>query len=121
MSNFTFLQAEWPLLHESAVKAEALVHADARAACFYARRTLELAVALLFPSRRREGLGVGLRHKAAHSNRAIPPVQSNCATPQLPPSACFGLCYQVPNAAGNLAGRSRSDSSSLILYVANNG
>ena len=48
MSNFAFLQTEWPLLHESAAKAEALVHADARAACFYARRTLELAVAWLY-------------------------------------------------------------------------
>jgi len=47
MSNFTFLQAEWPLLHESAMKAECMVHTDARAACFYARRTLELAVAWL--------------------------------------------------------------------------
>ncbi len=52
MSNFTFLQAEWPLLHESAVKAEALVHADARAACFYARRALELAVAWLYKNER---------------------------------------------------------------------
>ncbi len=48
MSNFAFLQAEWPLLHESATKAEDLVHADARAACFYARRTLEMAVAWLY-------------------------------------------------------------------------
>jgi type I restriction enzyme R subunit len=48
MSNFAFLQAEWPLLHESATKAEDMVHADARAACFYARRTLELAVAWLY-------------------------------------------------------------------------
>ena len=48
MSNFAFLQAEWPLLHESATKAESLVHTDARAACFYARRTLELAVAWLY-------------------------------------------------------------------------
>ena len=31
MSNFDFLQTEWPLLHESAVKAEAMVHADAPA------------------------------------------------------------------------------------------
>ena len=52
MSNFTFLQVEWPLLHESAVKAEALVHADARAACFYARRTLELVVAWLYKNER---------------------------------------------------------------------
>ena len=48
MSNFTFLQTEWPLLHESAVKAEGMVHTDARAACFYARRTLELALAWLY-------------------------------------------------------------------------
>jgi type I restriction enzyme R subunit len=44
MSNFTFLAAEWPDVHEAAVKAEAAVHPDARTACFYARRTLELAV-----------------------------------------------------------------------------
>jgi type I restriction enzyme, R subunit len=48
MSNFGFLQAEWPELFESATKAEALVHTDARTACFYARRSLELAVAWLF-------------------------------------------------------------------------
>ena len=48
MSNFAFLQAEWPLLHEAATRAESMVHADARAACFYARRTLELAVAWLY-------------------------------------------------------------------------
>ena len=48
MSNFSFLLAEWPLLHESATKAEDMVHTDARAACFYARRTLEMAVAWLY-------------------------------------------------------------------------
>ena len=48
MSNFAFLLAEWPLLHESATKAEDMVHADARASCFYARRTLEVAVAWLY-------------------------------------------------------------------------
>ena len=48
VSNFIFLQAEWPLLHESATRAESLAHVDARAACFYARRTLELAVAWLY-------------------------------------------------------------------------
>jgi type I restriction enzyme, R subunit len=52
MSNFSFLQAEWPLLHESATKAEDIAHADARAACFYARRTLELAVAWLYKHER---------------------------------------------------------------------
>jgi type I restriction enzyme R subunit len=48
MSNFTFLQAEWPQLHEWATRAESLANTDARAACFYARRTLELAVAWLY-------------------------------------------------------------------------
>lgn len=44
MSNFAFLQAEWPEIHEDAQKAEAAVHVDPRASCFYARRTLELLV-----------------------------------------------------------------------------
>ncbi|MFA5916563.1 MAG: DEAD/DEAH box helicase family protein, partial [Burkholderiales bacterium] len=48
MSNFAFLAAEWPDLHDAAGKAESLAHADARAACFYARRTLELAVHWLY-------------------------------------------------------------------------
>ncbi len=41
---FAFLVAEWPAVHEAAAQAEASVHADPRAACFYARRALELAV-----------------------------------------------------------------------------
>jgi type I restriction enzyme R subunit len=45
MSHFDFLQVEWPAVHESAEKAAASVHHDSRAACFYARRALELAVA----------------------------------------------------------------------------
>lgn len=48
MSQFTFLQSEWPAMHEAACKAEALVHADPRAACFYARRALENAMAWLY-------------------------------------------------------------------------
>ena len=48
MSNFAFLSAEWSMLFESASKAENAVHSDARASCFYARRTLELAVDWLF-------------------------------------------------------------------------
>ena len=49
MSNFAFLNIpEWSFLFESAAKAEALANTDARAACFYARRTLELAVAWLY-------------------------------------------------------------------------
>lgn len=48
MSNFTFLQLEWPGLHEAAGKAEVLAHADPRAACFYARRGLEVVVHWLY-------------------------------------------------------------------------
>jgi type I restriction enzyme R subunit len=47
-SQFTFLTAEWPEIHEAAAKAESLVHSDARASCFYARRSLELTVAWLY-------------------------------------------------------------------------
>jgi type I restriction enzyme, R subunit len=50
MSNFVFLQAEWPAVHEAAGKAEAAVHADARTACFYARRALELAISWMYRS-----------------------------------------------------------------------
>ena len=48
MSNFAFLQSEWPSVYESAAKAESLVYPDPRAACFYARRALELAVQWLY-------------------------------------------------------------------------
>ena len=44
MSQFIFLQGEWPAVFEAASKTEAAVHSDPRTACFYARRTLELAV-----------------------------------------------------------------------------
>ena len=49
MSNFAFLSLpEWTFLFESASKAEDLANTDARASCFYARRTLELGVAWLY-------------------------------------------------------------------------
>jgi type I restriction enzyme R subunit len=48
MSNFVFLKGEWPELFESAAKAEAAVHPDARTACFYSRRALELLVDWLY-------------------------------------------------------------------------
>ncbi len=47
-SNFSFLQAEWPALYAEANKAEHAALTDPRTACFYARRTLELAVVWLF-------------------------------------------------------------------------
>src|SRR5579863_1871768 len=52
MSNFGFLQSEWPEISQEAEKAEGLVYPDSRAACFYARRTLELAVDWLYRSDR---------------------------------------------------------------------
>jgi type I restriction enzyme R subunit len=48
MSNFNFLGQEWPDLFEAATKGESLVHADSRTACFYTRRSLELAVNWLY-------------------------------------------------------------------------
>ncbi len=50
MSNFSFLEVEWPELHDAATKAERLAHADPRAACFYSRRALELAVRWVYRS-----------------------------------------------------------------------
>jgi type I restriction enzyme R subunit len=48
MSQFAFLQREWTGVFEAASKAEVVVHADPRTACFYARRALELAVSWAF-------------------------------------------------------------------------
>jgi type I restriction enzyme R subunit len=48
VSNFGFLRSEWPELYEPARRAELAVYADPRAACFYARRGLELAVSWMF-------------------------------------------------------------------------
>ncbi len=48
MSTFAFLRAEWPAVSDAAEKAESLVHGDARASCFYARRGLELVVEWLY-------------------------------------------------------------------------
>ncbi|RBY80902.1 restriction endonuclease subunit R [Geodermatophilus sp. TF02-6] len=47
-SNFAFLRAEWPQLAEEAARAEHNTFGDPRAACFYARRALELAVHWLY-------------------------------------------------------------------------
>ncbi|BBO24531.1 type I restriction enzyme R protein [Candidatus Nitrosymbiomonas proteolyticus] len=43
-SQFTFLESEFPEIFESAQRAEETACSDPRAACFYARRALELAV-----------------------------------------------------------------------------
>ena len=48
MTNFAFLQAEWPDLSEAGLRAESSIQSDPRAACFHARRGLELAVDWLY-------------------------------------------------------------------------
>ncbi|MEM6783770.1 MAG: DUF4145 domain-containing protein, partial [Bacteroidota bacterium] len=47
-SNFAFVRAGWPDLHHAAVRAERHARSDPRAACFYARLTLERAVYWLY-------------------------------------------------------------------------
>lgn len=44
MSNFRFLQSQWPDLHQRAIKAEKAVIVDPRTSLVYARMALELAV-----------------------------------------------------------------------------
>ena len=51
-SNFTFLKGTWPDLTLEAVKVERNAIVDPRAACFYARRALELAVYWLYDADR---------------------------------------------------------------------
>jgi type I restriction enzyme R subunit len=48
MSNFAFLAAEFPTVHEAAVSAERHAAADPRAAAFYAGRTVEIAAKWAF-------------------------------------------------------------------------
>jgi type I restriction enzyme, R subunit len=48
MTNFNFLQAQWPDVFESALKAEENVYNDPRISCFYSRLSLERAVKWLY-------------------------------------------------------------------------
>jgi type I restriction enzyme, R subunit len=52
MSQFTFLSSEFPDVHSLAVQAESHARTDARAACVYARLTLETIVNWLYRSER---------------------------------------------------------------------
>jgi type I restriction enzyme R subunit len=63
-SNFAFLQPDWPDLLAEARRAEAAAHADPRTACFYARRTLELAMAWLYQAEGGRGGSLRLPYKA---------------------------------------------------------
>ena len=48
MSQFAFLQAEFPDIFGHAARAETLAHADPRGASFYCRLALETAIAWLY-------------------------------------------------------------------------
>ena len=48
MPHSSFRESEWPEIHFAAAKAEVLLSTDPRTACFYARRSLELAVTWLY-------------------------------------------------------------------------
>lgn len=76
MSQFLFLRREWPDVYEAAARAEANVHADPRTACFYARRTLELAVAWAL-AKARAFLREHLDHIAVHKLRTNKPLTAS--------------------------------------------
>ena len=52
MSNFAFLENDFPEVHLAATRAEGYLKSDTRSASFYARRGLELAVAWLYDNDR---------------------------------------------------------------------
>ncbi|TCT10283.1 DEAD/DEAH box helicase family protein [Paralcaligenes ureilyticus] len=127
MSNFAFLQSEWPALYEAASKTEGTANTDARTSCFYARRTLELAVdwlykhdksfrlpyqdhlsALIHEPSFRDTVGEAIFTKAkvikdlgnlaAHSTRKILPPDALTATREL-----FHVCYWLARTYGQRA------------------
>ncbi len=48
MSNFIFLETEWPEIHETAARVESYSNSVPRTACFHVRRALEQAVNCLY-------------------------------------------------------------------------
>jgi type I restriction enzyme R subunit len=127
MSQFAFLQSEWPAVFEAAGKAEAAVHADPRTACFHARRALELVVAWLYkhdealrlpyqdnlsalihdPSfKQAAGEAVfskarvinTLGNRAVHGHREIPAADALVAVREL-----FHVCYWLVHTYGRIA------------------
>lgn len=145
MSNFAFLQPEWAVLFESATKAEGAANTDARAACFYARRTLELAVAWMyahdnslrtpyqdnlsafiheptFKSTVGEPLFIKARlikdlgNLAVHSAKKMSPVDAVNATREL-----FHFCYWLARTYGRLARPSPGQMFSTALLPAASG
>jgi len=127
MSNFAFLQSEWSSLYGAAIKAEGMANTDARTSCFYARRTLELAVAWLYKHDSglrlpyqdqlsaliheptfRQVVGEALFTKArlikdlgnlaVHSTRKVAPADALAATREL-----FHFCYWLARTYGQRA------------------
>lgn len=72
-TNFAFLHTGWPELLAEAQRAEVACHADPRTACFYARRTLELAVAWLYRAEGGAGGALRLPYKADLSAHLFEP------------------------------------------------
>jgi type I restriction enzyme R subunit len=124
MSNFAFLQQEWSLLYQAAIKTEGMANTDARASCFYARRALEIAVGWLYkydkslrlpyqdqlnalihePSFRqvvgdaiftKAKLIKDLGNLAVHSTRRVMPADALVATREL-----FHFCYWLARSYG---------------------
>ncbi len=124
MSNFAFLQSEWSLFYEAAIRAEGMANIDARTSCFYARRTLELTVAWLYKHDKslhlpyqdnlsalihepsfRQVVGDALFAKAklikdlgnlaVHSTRKVMPADALVATREL-----FHICFWVTRTYG---------------------
>ncbi|MBI2204256.1 MAG: DEAD/DEAH box helicase family protein [Candidatus Rokubacteria bacterium] len=133
--HFAFLRREWPEVYEATATAEAAVHADARTACFYARRALELAVAWVYkhdaalklpyqdnlsalihePSfKQTAGAAVfskarvinTLGNRAVHGHRAIPPDDALMAVREL-----FHVCYWL----GRTYARGERPASGLVF------
>mgnify|MGYP000950617796 CR=1 FL=1 len=127
MTQFAFLQIEWPAVHDAAVRAEAAVHADPRSACFYARRALELAVAwaykhdatlklpyqdklsaLIHEPSFKQAAGEAvfakarvittLGNRAVHGARAVPPADALAAVREL-----FHVAYWLARSYGRAA------------------
>ncbi len=127
MSQFAFLQREWPMVADAASKAEATVRSDPRTACFHARRALELAVdwtykhdpalklpyqvnlsALIHEPSFKDTAGeavfnkarviVTLGNRAVHSHRPIAEADAVAAVREL-----FHVCYWLARTYGRVA------------------
>lgn len=126
MTQFAYLQREWPTVFGAASKAAGAVHADPRTACFYARRALELAVdwaykhdpalrlpyqdnlsALIHDPTFKQTAGeavfnkarviVTLGNRAVHSHRPVPEADALAAVREL-----FHVCYWLARTYGRI-------------------